>query len=133
MILWAWMRVFVVVFVLVWLCVVFVRVCIAVVCVYTRVFVCAFVCLFDHVCLYPPQGDMESRMGFVITAATDRGKLGSGAKSQAGFLEFVCLPLFNAWHAFSHDHALLARVADNVRMWKDMAAAGVFPSSCLPA
>jgi hypothetical protein len=70
------------------------------------------------------QGDAEKRMGFAISAAMDREKIDMAAKSQAGFLEFVCLPLFQAWHSFSEDDATLGNVEANIQYWKEFDANG---------
>merc|ERR1712157_508128 len=42
------------------------------------------------------QGDEERRIGLPISALCDRGAVGDFGKSQKGFVEFVCLPLFEA-------------------------------------
>merc|ERR1712014_258637 len=40
------------------------------------------------------QGDEERRMGLPISALCDRSSAKDIAKSQNGFLDFVCMPLF---------------------------------------
>jgi len=42
------------------------------------------------------QGDEERRLGIGISALCDRAAAGDVGKSQKGFLQFVCLPLFEA-------------------------------------
>lgn len=42
------------------------------------------------------QGDEERNQGFQVTPLFDRGNVNDIGKSQKGFLEFVCLPLFEA-------------------------------------
>eukprot|EP00923_Selenidium_pygospionis_P002266 GHVN01003517.1.p1 GENE.GHVN01003517.1~~GHVN01003517.1.p1 ORF type:complete len:390 (+),score=73.51 GHVN01003517.1:1681-2850(+) len=41
------------------------------------------------------QGDEEARMGVVVSPLCDKSKHAEIAKSQAGFIEFVVMPLFN--------------------------------------
>jgi cAMP-specific phosphodiesterase 4 len=72
------------------------------------------------------QGDAEKRMGFSISAAMDRDKIDMAAKSQAGFLEFVCLPLFQAWELFSRDSATVKRVESNIAFWRECDESGTF-------
>lgn len=67
---------------------------------------------------------MERELDFTVSAAMDRHKLVLAAKSQAGFLEFVCLPLFQAWTLFSYDASTLQLVEDNIKGWKEMDARG---------
>jgi len=46
------------------------------------------------------QGDEESRLGLPVSALCDRAGAGDWGKSQRGFIEFVCLPLFEELESF---------------------------------
>ena len=73
------------------------------------------------------QGDNEARLGAVVTPAMDRSKLDSAAKLQSCFLEFVVLPLFQAWNLFAVENTSLAQLEANIKSWKtmdDMGACG---------
>jgi 3',5'-cyclic-nucleotide phosphodiesterase len=77
------------------------------------------------------QGEAESSMGFPVSAAMDRSKLGSAATSQASFLEYVCLPLFVAWKDYSGEDLLVTSIETNIRFWKAMADQGGWDCSPL--
>ena len=53
----------------------------------------------------------------------DRNKLDQAAKSQARFMEFLCLPLYEVWHVFSND-SLLQHIEANIEYWNDMDLSG---------
>merc|ERR1719253_581899 len=50
------------------------------------------------------QGDEERSMNLPISALCDRNNVGDIGKSQKGFLEFVCAPLFDELSKFEVDH-----------------------------
>lgn len=70
------------------------------------------------------QGDRERDLGLEVSPFMDREKP-SMAKSQLGFLDFVCKPLFQSWESFLQDDIGLVRQLEaNYDEWKSRAASG---------
>eukprot|EP01138_Halocafeteria_seosinensis_P013208 gb/GECG01013490.1/.p1 GENE.gb/GECG01013490.1/~~gb/GECG01013490.1/.p1 ORF type:complete len:1331 (+),score=166.12 gb/GECG01013490.1/:1-3993(+) len=45
------------------------------------------------------QGDVESNMGMPVSPLMNRNRLDGLSKSQVGFIDFICMPLFQSWDA----------------------------------
>jgi hypothetical protein len=45
------------------------------------------------------QGDVERTMGMSVSPLMNRNKIDSLSKSQVGFIDFICMPLFQSWDA----------------------------------
>jgi len=62
------------------------------------------------------QGDEERRLGLQISPFMDREqpKL---AQCQKGFLEFICLPLFEAFDGFVNIPEIFAQLQSNAAYW----------------
>jgi len=58
------------------------------------------------------QGDEERKLGLPVSPLCNRDNLEELGKSQRGFLEFVCLPLFEELGAFQKDWELVNQLDD---------------------
>merc|ERR1712093_834823 len=59
------------------------------------------------------QGDEERSLGLAISALCDKESVGDIGKSQKGFLEFVCLPLFEELSKFEVDNKSASKDASD--------------------
>ena len=67
------------------------------------------------------QGDVEKERGLSVSMYCDRDKTDI-AKSQAGFLKNICVPLFEAWTGFLESPEInekcMDQILDNLIMWE---------------
>ena len=68
------------------------------------------------------QGDKEKHLGLAIGPLMNRNQTKQQlAHSQAGFLEFVCQPLYDAWCKFAPEYDfIIQNLEANKNMWNEM-------------